>query len=454
MSTRQFWILFFACLLCIVLAVLGLLLLKRGETVQEQLANPTVFNVKPSGYKAWHDTLTQIGLPVTIWRHPLILLPPEKTGEKSQMLMVSPLDVVRIGPSFVSPLGDQQLAAMTEWMEAGNTVIWLDLFYEKQKADYLARFDISATGDSQPPAQNKALEIRNTSSTPSTTKILTSVDPKLNAYVKKPLLTKQWWRFLKATTKSKVLLQDSEGHALLLRHPVGEGHLIVGTVDDLGSNKHLFDGSDNLQWLSNLMIQEKKSVLVNEYVHGFSALPDLMDYYFKTPLGQIFLQLGILFSLIVWLSFKPWRPIERGVTSKRNLVLAASATTTEANNLSIFVNAMATLYYKAHATQVPLQIMTQRLEMVLRKRFQINPSDSDGIRRLESVIDSLLFSTEDPKQVEKSKQTQRWITAYQTAKRCLSQEKNINGRELMQCYTQLRELLELLDHGRHTLLIR
>ncbi len=445
MTTRQFWLLFFACLLCIVLAVFGLLLVKRGEAVQEQLANPTVFNVKPSGYKAWHDTLTQIGLPVHIWRHPLILLPPEKPTEKSLMLMVSPLDVVRIGPSFVSPLGDQQLNAMTDWMKAGNTVIWLDLFYEKQKADYLARFDITATGDSQTSSKT---------TTATTTKILTSVDPKLNIYVKKPLLTKQWWRFLKASSRSKVLLQDSEGHTLLLRHPVGEGQLIVGTVDDLGSNRHLYDGSDNLQWLSNLMIQEKKSVFINEYIHGFSALPDIMDYYFKTPLGQIFLQLGILFSLIVWLSFKPWRPIERSFTSQRNPIPPATSSPSEANNLSVFVTAMATLYYKAHATQVPLQIMTQRLEMVLRKRFQIDPSDIHSMRRLESVIDSLLFSTEDRKQAEKPKQTQRWITAYQTAKRCLSQEKNINGRELMQCYTQLRELLELLDHGRHTLLIR
>jgi hypothetical protein len=416
----------------------------------EPLANRSIYNNGPSGYRAWWLACQKSGLGFVSWEKPF-----EKLGtlpESATMLVVEPFTFSASEVLF----GEEEAEATLDWVRRGNTLVLLDDFH-RFGSYYVAQqvgLRVKATKPQTISPQALPEKRRNGETTQLSQvmpiQVLRGQQAELGNFVVQPVVSRRFMAFQphgKADFSSswQPILVDRDGAPLLIRMPLGKGTLILGTVADLGENGYLRDDlarNDNYQFLANLLRRESKLVFVNEYVHAYQEPGNLMTYLGqKTPLGVIFVQLVLGFVLLLWLSATRWTP-----KPEQN---GQVGVTDEVDSLQAYIQSMARIYMRSRAASLALEPQLNRIEILLRQRHRLTLDDESRLRHLLGTSPGDYSNREDSPELRPESLPESLVDALQQARLVVRTQGRLTSRDLLRLARQLTLIEERLQYERH-----
>lgn len=371
---------FWGWTIAIVLVMFGLSALstslsQKTMDQQEFFSNPSVFNGKQTGYRAWHLMMQQADKtnelpPIRIWKRPFTDLMKKDVAPAlaSTIVIVEPFSVAGFR-ELMTPEDEKNLS---EWITRGNTLILLDPFRRPRMKTVLNHLGLQPTPLTNP-KNNLPLQV-------------TPHYRALTTYMRDPARTssQQALKAIPGQAESlEAVMTTPNGKTVLWKRTHGQGSIYIGSIPDLAANGNLYKTDrDNFQLLTNLLLSIGKPILINEYVHGHQQSNDLfLFYYEQTPLGQIVIQLIFGFALLLWWSFTPWRPRREVQVDEDSAPIPMQA----------FIQSLAGIYYKSDAASLLLQPYLQTIETSLRKRYRVSMNDQTA---LVSVLETLSMETD------------------------------------------------------------
>lgn len=477
MSNRRFALILAVLILLLSGAIFLTTLVKSGQQGRDELMiNRSVYNAKPSGYKAWYQTLQNAGVQTRIWRTPFSSL--NKLPAPATMVIIEPYTYNDMTVTF----GPKDIKSLLAWVEEGNTLVLLDTFQRKNIRKLLVPLRIP------PPSAipvNKAASWKTAKAYPL---VIGKAEPLLKSFITRNVETTMPYRLsvdptpdfflpnlqepdsettesqdgegetenepdaaaeaeateeepiiengadaedpgdiedpaldLPRPTPRKVLLSDENGEPLLFKVRYGKGNVLIGTPTDLASNQYLFETEvDNYQFLSNMLLLEGNPIVINEYIHGFSENPDILSYYSKTPLGKIFMQVFFLVIVLLWLSFYRWKPVRQTRQEE-----AAPAQTD-------FIQSIAGIYYRSQSSLLALAPLIGSIETILRQRYRVELNEAN---RIQTLLQSLFgdYSNREDR-----------MRHLQRAQEIIRQDQKIPHRDLLKLVRELSLIKEKL----------
>lgn len=416
MADRRGWVL---ALLIGLIAVLGLLAaaIDPRRPQDEPFSNRSIFNARPSGYKAWHLAAEKSGLSVTPWRKPFSEL--SDLPQPATMVIIEPYTVSDQRITF-SP---ENVGALLHWVGQGNTLIVIDDFRRIGTALIPDALDLPKPR----PAQGNQKHYRLTLSE-------TAAAAGLDYRVSRPVLTESDKRFFiphELRDRIRPLWVDVNHRPAAVEVDYRQGQVILATTADLASNRELHAAVDNYQLFTNLVSREHHPVFINEAVHGYGELTDIFAYYReRTPLDAVVLQLLFAFAFMIWLSLMPWRP-RRCETPPPD---------SDSGGMLPYVRSLASLYWRQQASTLALSPALERIEGLLRRRHRLGLDEAPA--RLQSLLASLGadYSSRDDGPA-------RWLDSLQRARQVVAAQQRIEHRELLKLARHLAAIEELLKQG-------
>lgn len=403
-------------------------LLKPAESNQlEAIPNRSAYNSKPSGLRAWYLAGQKVGLALSLWERPFEELSDLPT--QATMLIIQPYAVGSRGVLY----GPEAMTALRQWVARGNTLIVLDNFQRNASGSLLRPFGIQVehhrpTGRIHN-SQGRLIQI--SASKPLT--LSPESEPLLGSFIQQPLYSQTMQSFAfpaKPAEPIEVLLQNAQQQPVLVRLPYQKGTFIFGTTPDLVDNQLLYQHRDaNFQFLANLLTLEKKPVLINEFVHGYSQTQDIFSYFReKTPVGNIFMQLIFVFLLVLWLSFTRWTPV----------LATADTNKPKTNGLKQLIDSLASIYYRRQDATLAIQPQLTQINATLKRRYQVDLQDTP---RLKSLIETLYapYSSKDAVTVLQMLEKAQKMLGTET-----EEPSHLPHRELYQLSKELTDLQERL----------
>lgn len=433
----------------LILSLLGLVVLtflytmtspQKAETTP--LPNRSLYNAAPMGVRAWYLTLKKAGLPIKSWERAFKEL--SDIPHPSTMVIVEPYTVAQSSIIF----GQKDIDALFQWVQRGNTLVFLDNWGRYGAQYILKRMNVADLGVVVETYTIPAsMQMPQTLSVP-TTQADDSAQKLLQAFMKKPILTESRRRFRVDSVDSTraasvhVLLQDSAHRPVLIALQYGQGKIILGTAPDLAANHYLRQpANDNYQFLTNLLTLERKPILLNEFVHGYTEITDLLSYYQqKTPLGDMLVQLGIGFLFLLWLSFVRWTP---KALSTQELSALEQTAQLSADGVQPFIQSLASIYERSHAASLAIGPQVQQIEQTLQKRFGLGLKETG---RLQHLLASLSDAYSGKEAFSKPVKDD-WFDILQKAQRVIREEERLSHRDVLQLSRQLTMIQEHLHHG-------
>jgi hypothetical protein len=464
--------------LLLMVGVLGVLMITTFVSQQQKdgaefLPNPTIFSNKASGYRGWYRTLEAAHLKVQPWRKSFDLL--KETGPGDSMVLISPnIEYMRGTPKSLkelkeseseSPDSDQSKEndsnlslnpetnqALLAWVGEGHHLFILDSDYYGPLRSLLLTLGIkhpksieslsSKPSPKQNPSQKKEI----------TYDKFYSPFESLKQFVTLPLQSKESSRFPKdfitqpelTSFRPVALLLDEYQNPCILSGRYGKGTITLGTLSDLGSNQYLFSPKiDNYQFLVNLLTHpalerpssSRSTFWINEYVHGFEALKNLTLYFEKTPISNLYQQILILGTLVIWLAYSRWYPIQREKFPKK-----------ESSQLG-FIRSLASIYHRSQATHYPVQLYSREIQKLLKKRFQLEFDFTEDLspRHPKILFIQDYFSNFQFKSF--SNQSVQPVQTILSASKVISHKSRLSSRQFVQLVQQLIEIKDALTHG-------
>ena len=431
LSQKQ-WL--FPLLLILLAGLVGLTTLVTPPVPKaEPLANRSIYNSAPSGYRAWSLAAQKSGLTVVPWEKPFTKL--DSLPGTATMLMVEPFTFSKSTVLF----GEKEADTMLSWVAEGNTLVLLDDFHrfgshevaqlvlERVKTAHLSKKRKAVPDDSEQVPAEQALPLVN-------------AQRELGIFVTQPILSQStlnlWPKTHGIVFESQPGLLDPEGNPLLVRLSYGKGALILGTETDLGDNSFLNGpANDNYQFLANLLRREGNPVLVNEYVHGYAETENLLSYLAQnTPLGNIFAQLLLGFILLVWLSAIRWTPKPQASND-------VGGEGVEVNALEAYIHSMARIYARAQAASLVLAPQVNRIEILLRQRFRLSLEEEGRLKDL--------LGTSPGDYSSKEYSSESLVAALRQARLVIENQGRLIPRDLLRLARQLTLIEERLQYERH-----
>jgi hypothetical protein len=404
-------------------------LLSPGLQNQEPLANRSIYNSAPSGYRAWYLTSQKAGLAILPWEKSFAqidLLPNPAT-----MMLVEPYTLSKTSVLF----SQKESEAVLAWVAKGNTLLLLDDFH-RFGSQGIAQVALDRVASLRKPVamadgSGKAPRLE---ALP-----LLFQQKKLGRYVAQPVLSRSnaaLWPKGQQSDAWTALLTDGKGNPQLVRLPYGKGTLILGTVADLGDNGFLHgQPNDNYQFLANLLREAGHPVFINEFIHGYAETENLFTYFGQnTPLGAIFAQLMLGFVLLIWLSYMRWTPKPREMAGDESD--KAGVTGIEA-----YVQSMARLYYRTQAASLALSPQVHRIERLLRQRFRLTLDDEGRLKHLLGTSPADYSIKEDS--------PESLVEALRKARSVIRDQERLSHRDLLRLARQLTLIEERLQYERH-----
>jgi hypothetical protein len=416
-ESNRFWI-----VTGLLAAILLVLTMTTSEVAQQEsgdfeyFTNRSVLNSKPSGYRAWYLAMERLGLPLMVW----------KRGFNQLDELVTPATMVIIEPYAVAGarevvFGTRELELLMNWVSQGNTLILADDFSRRRMRSYAQTIGVPVT--LRPQADKRPQKL-----------VLNSQQTALASFIDKPLQASPV-SYVDlddlAGRRSEKLLSDSQGQPVGVSVPFSKGRILLLTVPDLADNSTLQNTAvDNYQWLANLVIANAgKQVIINEFVHGHTDIPDLFTFYYqRTPIGKIAAQLVMGFLFILWYSFSPWRP-RKAVSQELDII-----------DMTAFTHSLASLLYRRNAVEQGLSPYLQRIEQILRRKYRIGLSEQ---RRLNHLLGPLC-----PGYSEKDLSLSELTAALEQARLAVNENHKIPPERLYRLGWILSLIQERLMHGK------
>jgi hypothetical protein len=382
----------------------------------------SMYSVVPSGCKAWATALKRSGLPLMVWDKPFS--PRDKPPSPALLVLMSPES------GFDAKAADTLLS----WAAEGHTVLLLDDFAQAGGTQILRRLELPPLGwgDNLP---TNVLHLA------------PSADKRLAFRVAAPLRSRTKRRIQSIPVIAhggRILLEDAQQRAVLVSLPYGRGKLILGTASDLAENRYLHGPpNDNAQFLANLLTLEKKPVLINEFVHGYTESSDLMSYYWrKTPVGEMLTSLGLGFLFLLWLGLSRWPPAPSfGLFSRPSAGFEKSESSSPpseaaTDGMTSFVDSLANFYACHQAAPLALAPLLRRIDALLKTRFGVPPGE-------EVLPNHLLAGSPAPY----SNESRDWPEALRKARAVVERQQRFPARDVLRLSQQLIRIQEALQHG-------
>ncbi|WP_373532373.1 DUF4350 domain-containing protein [Vampirovibrio sp.] len=396
----------------------------------EALAQNSIYNNGPSGYKAWFLTAQKVGLPIQAWENSFEEL--DTLPVPSTMLIVKPFTVS--GPNIV--FGKNEASQLMAWVAKGNTLVLLDDF-KRFGSNAMVRQLQFKTQQTITPQSIKTPQ--NPKAFPPKALTLSRMDKPLQTYIQAPILSQSHislQSMAPSPMAAEAILTDRAGNPHLTSIAYRSGRLILGTTTDLAENQYLNQPrNDNYQFLTNLLKRENKPVYVNEFVHGYVANSDLFGYFQKkTPLGDIFAQLILFFCLLLWISFVRWTP--------KPQEQAEPSETLNWGGQTAYIQSLAGLYLKSKAPLLALEPQLKQLETTLRQRHRLGLEEDAHLQDLLTTLFADYSSIEDC--------PTRLLEALKLARQVVQEKTPLLPQDLLKISQQLTRIEERLRHGNRT----
>lgn len=401
------------------------IILKSGQPLQseENSISPSIYNTNPSGYEAFYEVLRRVGVLAMPWRQPYHKL--------AELQNPSLLWINASGAIKNNTENAEQLLA---WVSNGNTLVYVirnsDPFFQDELSPLLQNGHIRITLARR---NARPVSIKRNLYYP-----LTVAEKPLHAFLHYPLLSQSPIRLQLFTNTPDIetVLEDADHMPVMLRFPWGKGNIILSSAPDMGENGYLFLKNDNYQFLSNLLLSEQKPVYFDEYSHGYFESPDMMSYIQKTPLAYVFAQCVFVFCLLLWLSFKPWKP-PRKVASEPAI-----------HPILAFVNSISVVYIRVKGASAVLKPILHRIDRTLLKRYRIHSADAKPLQHLLHQVVLTTFEAHSPFDTLKEPLSAESLqAALEKARQVVHTQKPLTPKETFSLIQTLSYLQEGLDHG-------
>ncbi|HEY9772272.1 MAG TPA: DUF4350 domain-containing protein [Planktothrix sp.] len=355
-------------------AVTGLLAEQQLDNyLPETKTLPSVFNRKASGTSGVFEVANKSGIAATAWLFPYRELP----TVKGALVIISPSE----------SLAEFEARQILDWVREGNDLVYLDHFAFKLTRRMLKLMNVDAS-DAQ-----------------------SITDAKITPGDKNPLFAHVAQLTVSADTRltgAPALLTDKDGGILFATIKLGKGHILLGTVPSLISNRRLTAKEQwaNFQFFINWLRTTHGDVFFDERCHGFSRNQNVFVYLARGPTGAFTMQLLLILAVAVLGAAQRFGRLET-LVSKRKI-----------SNLE-FIYGLSNTYKRAKANAATLEIIGQAFRTRVCKILAVSPHESDE-HLLEAWNRSLL-----PTQPLRQAVTQ-FLTDYQTQ----MQKRNLSDNEL------------------------
>ncbi|MEQ8768825.1 MAG: DUF4350 domain-containing protein [Planctomycetota bacterium] len=343
-----------------------------GEGGGEEMGGASSYLGHRGGARALAETLQEMNIPVEAWRRRMSALDLERTGDVLFVLAPSS----DLGPDEIEVVG------LTQWVRAGNTVVWL-LSSDRR----LSRGTRALLSD---------LSVRRTAK-------VEHAETELPVTV--PIRYVDGVHSLRLPGRQSLSL-DAGGLAWIGSAPesvaiagfeMGKGLIVLGAEVDLATNAGLTQG-DNLALLLNviqLRLGPESRVWFDEYHHGFRDSDRLDTWHDSPPWLWLAAHLVILFGLYV--------VTRRRIGPRRGAPDASRRAPAE------LAESLAELYRRARQRRAALERTRDRVYGRLHQRLGADPRRGDaevaqrlapeGGRRYDvaaQALETLRRSNDDP----------------------------------------------------------
>jgi hypothetical protein len=425
------WVLPILLVVLVVLVTLHTMLApNQPNNPEEPLANRSIYNSAPTGYRAWYLASKKAGLPLLVWERSFSHL--NELPSPSTMLIVEPYAVDKNSIIF----GDKEVARLMYWVQQGNTLVLLDNF-NRYGSSYVVN--------------TLALRLAPGTDTPNTLPRTLSLPQKtiLASFIHRPLYSGSTLAFQHDPQALKTplsglpdILLDSPTHQpMMIRLPYGDGAVILGTTGDLGANRFLHSpANDNYQFLANLLLQEQKPVYINEFIHGYVEASDLLSYYQKqTPLGPIFGQLFLAFLVLLWLSFVRWTP--KPAETEESLAMDTGS------GLDAYIQSLAGIYLRTNAATLAITPLLHRIDALLQRKYRLPAGpdmegSADADVRLRDLLGTVLGAYSNKDEAAEPITVESAMDALRKARTVSRTQQRLQPRELLRLAQQLTSIEE------------
>ena len=328
----------------------------KGEI--EYRLNRSIFNKRPSGYAAWHKTITEAEVNIKVWQnnYASLLI---KDQKDATMILVSPEFIAGGRAVFTS----NDIDKLLNWVRVGNTLIFVDDFRKASSRNFLEKLNLETTQTTKTTDKHDLLDRE------STVYGEKKYNFNLNYFNITDTLkfkSKTISTSCKTRLKEKfltALIEDDLGIALAKRN-YGDGTIYISTMPDLAANDMLFEKEDNYQFFTNLALIEGNEVYINEYVHGMIKTDRVIDYYKDTLMSPLSKQIMILLLLLLWSASRRFGRVRPYHDPDRKSSLE-------------YVEAMSNLYKQAGLTGTALIPVYNQFKLALCRELRIDTNLSD-----------------------------------------------------------------------------
>lgn len=305
LSRRNWWF------LAIALGALILITLLAAPQ-NNPISNGSTYSRNPSGYGAWYAFMEKQEIPIKRWQKPLEKLP----GINNNQPTATTTTLLRINSGFVESglFSDER-----KWLEKGNNLVVLGVRQPVTQADF-------TTNQESPFGQVKISTTRRS----------------------------------KELKNAQERLGDRFG-AIVWEEKIGAGKVIYAVTPYLGANAYQ-DEPGNYKFLAELVSEDSKLILVNEYIHGYKDKETIVEenneswvsYLAKTPLFPAFLQLVVILLILILANLRRFgQPIK--------------LITPSANNSEAYIQALASVLKKAESREFVLDTIGKEEQLQLQK---------------------------------------------------------------------------------------
>jgi Domain of unknown function (DUF4350) len=296
------------------IALVMVILVIFSFTPSQNIKNGSSYNRGPEGYAGWYAFMQNQGVKIQRWQRPFVEIEPET--KPITLIQVNP-ELVQINSNLVEANFEAQ---QIKWIKQGNTLVILGIKQPSTAAEFTT-YQESPLGR---------------------VKIDTS-----RRYVE--------------PTKEEVLLGDRFG-AVVWQWKSGKGKVIFATTIHLAANA--YQDEANFRYLAKLVTDGSEKILVDEYIHGYKDINqninyqtkqgNLLNYFAKTPLFPMLLQLSVVVVLLIW-------------SGNRRFGRAIKLDIPTTENSRAYIQALAAVLRKAQSSDFVLEMIGKEEQLQLQK---------------------------------------------------------------------------------------
>ncbi|HEY9679502.1 MAG TPA: DUF4350 domain-containing protein [Drouetiella sp.] len=294
----------------------------------EQRSISSTFNKKPSGLSGLAEVLRKVGLSA----HPWLLPYRNLHNEHGTLVIIAPQQ---------SP-AEFEAEQILAWVEAGNSLVYLDHFSFKMTRKLLEKIDVTVSDNAD--VHDEKIPVDATNS--------------LFAHVPKLTLTTDTM----VSGGTPLVLVDKKPVFSELHY--GKGKILVGTAPNICANRELGDKSSwsNFQFLVNWLSTVHGDIMFDERCHGFSQSKNVFVVLASSPWGAVLAQVFLILAVAICSASQRFGALKQ-VNESRKI-----------SNLE-FITGLSNAYLRAKANNAIFEITALNLRNKICKMLSISPHE-------------------------------------------------------------------------------